>query len=197
MQSHEFLRRALNLSLAVYRITDRFPRGEVLTGQLRETGNAIAGDLAEGNLEWAAGKIEKMQIFFQIARKQKWVRPINWSVLDFEYNKLKQEVSFGLEENGEQEGEKEPNIVSHNARAIKKVPRRRALGFADENEISRRQSKILAELETRSALKMSDLIPLFKNQASERTLRNELQGLVKRGMIIKTGFKKSAMYKRK
>jgi DNA-binding HxlR family transcriptional regulator len=52
----------------------------------------------------------------------------------------------------------------------------------------------MAALNRKEPLKMSDLIPLFKNDISERTLRNELQAMVKNGLIKKSGVNKATTY---
>lgn len=202
-KSHDFSRRALNLSLAIYRITAKFAQGEVLAGQMRELGNQIAGDLAEGDLASVEKKIERLKIYFAIAKAQNWVKPINWSVLDFEYYKLQQEVIFELNNRGTTRigniaglrgEEKEEIIMSHNIR------RGRKLSSSDASPVSGnsspRQTKILAALNGNSSLKMSDLIPLFKDDISERTLRNELQAMIKDGLVKKNGEKRHTEYRK-
>lgn len=204
-KSHDFSRRALNLSLAIYRVTARFAQGEVLAGQMRESGNQIAGDLAEGNFAAAEKKIERLKIYFAIAKEQNWVKPINWSVLDFEYYKLQQEVIFELKSRGlpmmgkaaDLRGENEGNeegIVSHNIRRVKKTSPKE-ISTATENS-NLRQTKILAALDGNSSLKMSDLAPLFKDDVSERTLRNELANMIKSGLLKKSGVNKFTEYSR-
>ncbi|MBU4142781.1 DeoR family transcriptional regulator [Patescibacteria group bacterium] len=202
MENQELPRRALNLSLAIYRVTAIFPQGEVLVGQLRELGNEIAGDLAEENFADVENKINRLKIYFAVAKAQNWVKPMNWSILDFEYYKLRQEVIFELGDRGlTQRGnsadlrgeEKEPSIMSHNIEVRKKpvFPKAAPLVQAGSNS---RQSKILDSLNKKGFLKMSDLIPLFKNNISERTLRNELQAMVASGLIKKRGVNKSTEY---
>ena len=205
MKSREFSRRALNLSLAVYRVTAKFPQGEVLARQMRELGNQIAGDLAQGSFADIEKKINCLRIYFQVAKAQNWVKPINWSILDFEYYKLQKEVIFELAEGdnrgltrmentadkcGEQDGN---NIMSHNIKASKKSVGQKLFALAQARS-NLRQSKILASLDKNSSLKMSDLIPLFKDDTSERTLRNELQDMIQAGLIKKNGVNKFTEY---
>ena len=200
MENQELPRRALNLSLAIYRVTAIFPQGEVLVGQLRELGNEIAGDLAEENFADVENKINRLKIYFAVAKAQNWVKPMNWSILDFEYYKLQREVVFGYREStrignlaNKHELDESENIMSHNIEARKKpvFPKAAPLVQAGSNP---RQSKILDSLNKKGFLKMSDLIPLFKNNISERTLRNELQAMVASGLIKKRGVNKSTEY---
>lgn len=215
---HELPRRALDLSLAIYRVTAMFPAGEALVGQMRGLANEIAatlsvaeaelssaGDLAEENFADVQNKINRLKIYFAVAKAQNWVKPMNWSILDFEYYKLEREVIFELaagdsrgltlmgntaDKRGDQE---ENNIVSHNIGARKKPasPKPASLVQAGLNP---RQSKILDSLNKKGFLKMSDLIPLFKNEISERTLRNELQAMVASGLIKKRGANRFTEY---
>lgn len=203
MKSHDFSRRALNLCLAVYRITAKFAPGEVLAGQLRELGNQIAGDLAEGNFAAVEKKIDRLKIYFAVAKAQNWVKPINWSIMDFEYYKLQQEIIFWYREPAQmgeianQRESEEKNIVSHNINNIKRL-KKAALrtALSDSENSNPRQSMILAALNKNYPLKMSDLIPLFKDDVSERTLRNELQAMIKDGLVKRNGEKRHTEYRK-
>ena len=192
MKSHEFSRRALNLSLAIYRVTAKLSEGDVLTGQVRALSNEIAGDLATGELAAVDKKIERLRVYFKIAQAQNWIAPINWSTLDFEYYKLSREVLLGLAAGEERADKKEkPSITSHNIKQTEKIVEAEP---SRSNRLSSRQEKVLRVIQDKGSAKMSDLLPLLKNIASERTLRNDLQELVNKKVIRKEGFKKSAKY---
>ncbi len=205
MENQELSRRALNLSLAIYRVTAKFPQGEVLAGQMRELGNQIAGDLAQGNFADIGKKINRLRIYFQVAKAQNWVKPINWLILDFEYYKLQREVPFELaegdnrgltrmENTADKRGEQdENNIMSHNIKIPKKSVGQKLFVLAQARS-NLRQSKILTLLDKNGSLKMSDLIPLFKEDSSERTLRNELNNMIKADLIKKNGVNKFTEY---
>jgi len=192
--SHDFSRRALDLSLAVYRITGRFPNGETLVGQLRELGSEIAGDLATGEIANLDKKINRLRAYFKIAQAQNWVARINWQILDLEYYKLEQEVLLEQKKSGAAEKETAISITSHNVRAENKPVSRRAPVSASRAQGNSRQNKIMAALDKKEPLKMSNLIPLFKDDISERTLRNELQAMVKNGLLRKSGLNKATVY---
>lgn len=186
------------MSYAIYRITERFPQGEVLISQLRGLGNEIAGDAAGGEVRNLAKKIDRLLIYFQIAQQQDWVKPLNWLILAREYKLLGQEGglagSVGAEGILENEQAAEPtknDIVSHNILKAKKRVGQRQI---KSSELSFRQKKILQELKSGTPLKTSQLVPLFADKVSERTLRNDLQELLMRGLIRKNGFKKTAVY---
>ncbi len=67
MENQELPRRALDLSLAIYRVTVKFSAGEVLIGQLRGIANEIVKDLTEGDFGCARKKIEVILNYFKIA----------------------------------------------------------------------------------------------------------------------------------
>lgn len=205
LESRDISRRALSLSLAIYRVTANFPNGEILTRQLRLLANQIAGDITADDLIGIEKKVNRLLAYFKVAKAQNWVKPINWSILDFEYYKLQREVVFELAE-GDNRGltrmentadkrreQDDNNIMSHN---IKKAvrPAGRKPAQSPHANVNPRKSKILAVLNKKESLKMSDLIPLFKDEISERTLRNELQNMVESGLIKKNGVNKFTEY---
>lgn len=209
MTNQELPRRALDLCLAIYRITAKLPAGEALVGQLRKLANEIAaelssaittlsvvGDLAEENSTEIKKKINRLRIYFQIAKAQNWVKPINWSILDLEYYRLQREVIFESAGRGAREKEadtEKASIMSHNIKQAKKTVTLK-LATSSLSGLNERQAKIIEVLTINSALKMADLVPLFKNDISERTLRNELHVLAKRGLIKKRGVNKYTEY---
>jgi hypothetical protein len=197
-ENREILIRALNLTLAVYRLTERFPDREFLRWQLRQVSNEIIGDLTFGKIENVNKKIELLLIYFEIGRVQNWVREINWLILENEYRRLAQKI--GDIAKGEQRAQeltkdydkknRSTDLVSHNIQAQQK----KEIELSKNSNLSDRQEKIYYEIKNRGSLKMSDFIPLFKNQASERTIRNDLQILLGQGLISKTGSHRSTKY---
>jgi len=196
MKSQELSRRALNLSLAVYRVTASFPIGEVLSYQLRLLANQIVGDIVVDDLTKIEKRINRLVVYFKIASQQNWVRVANWAVLNFEYIKLKQEIDLLTKINTEEAITVEEKVVknislaSHNIKREAKVikePVPKIAGLSD------RQSNILTEINKRRSVRNADLVPLFKN-VSDRTLRNDLTFLLEKKLIRKEGINKTAVY---
>jgi len=189
----EVLRRAIDLDLAIYRLTEKLSKDEILVSQLRKIGNELVGDLILHNFLEAQKKIEILLVYFEVAAAQKWVKEINWLILEKEYQKLRQTIDYLIQE-GERvqkmvTSRQTDNIVSHNIyKGGKKI---RDTGIFNLPE---RQKKILTLIQSQQGVKMSDLIPLFKTEASERTLRNDLQILLDKNLIIRSGKRKSAIY---
>ncbi|OGZ97018.1 MAG: hypothetical protein A2847_02780 [Candidatus Sungbacteria bacterium RIFCSPHIGHO2_01_FULL_50_25] len=92
----EIKKEAFELTLALYRVTDFFPKSEVLRKQMREKANEIFSCIAEfgygGNTEGKAlqvfARIEAIKGYIEIAQTLRVVRPINLSVLYREYEFL-------------------------------------------------------------------------------------------------------------
>lgn len=92
----EIHRRVFELTLALYRVTDFFPQGEALRKHLREKANEIFGGISEyghsldQDREAASisAKISSIKGYLGIARSLRFVRPINLTVLDREYDFL-------------------------------------------------------------------------------------------------------------
>ena len=188
-KSQDILRRALDLTLAIYRLTDKLPKGEVLISQLRKLGNEAVGDLTMDNLAGAQKKIDLLLIYFKISQAQNWVSEINWLILKNEYQKLNLKIA-GFRAGERPKEEKRENIMSHNVATeqtlLEPVQRR--------DNLSSRQQKILEEFKNKDLVKMVDLIPLFKKTISERTIRNDLHVLIKKQLINKKGKRKSTVY---
>jgi hypothetical protein len=92
---HELHRRVFELTLALYRVTDFFPQGEVLKRQLREKANEIFGGITEygvfatnQELVRIGARIQTLKGYLEVARSMRFVRPINLAVLDREYDTL-------------------------------------------------------------------------------------------------------------
>ena len=199
-ESQDILQKALDLALAVYRLTNQLPKNEVMIGQLRKLSNELIGDLMMDNFVKYRKRTELLMMYFKISRDQNWVRDVNWQILEKEYQKLNRKIGL-LEKAGKEtqyiNGNKKESLLrsgqapikSHNAVMNDKIAQ-----LASENQLSSRQHMILGEMKIKDSIKMSDLIPLFKNTASERTIRNDLQILLKRGLIDKTGTHKTTVY---
>jgi len=89
----EFQKEVFELTLALYRVTDFFPKNDTLRRSLREKANEIfsriteyghgKGDESEALLIFA--RIESIKGYLDIARTMRLVKPVNLSVLYREY----------------------------------------------------------------------------------------------------------------
>lgn len=91
--SKDLEKRLFDLTLALYRVTDFFPPGEVLRKHLREKANEIFSQVLEYNyvedpkntILKILGKIQSIKGYLGIAKSLSLVRPINLIILEREY----------------------------------------------------------------------------------------------------------------
>jgi len=94
----EFQKEVFELTLALYRVTDFFPKNDTLRRSLREKANEIFGLITEYNHGRGGendallifARIEAIKGYLDIARTMRIVKPINLSVLYREYEFLGQ-----------------------------------------------------------------------------------------------------------
>ncbi len=88
--SQEMKRKVFEFSLAVYRVTDLFPMGEVLKRQTREIANELLREISELEVKESVdialvkrivGKMLVLKNFLLLAKYNNFVRPLNVDVL--------------------------------------------------------------------------------------------------------------------
>lgn len=207
--------KAFDLCLAIYRIVKHFPEEEVLISQIKKLANDLTANIlilekTEKNLiQEISWQLEKINVFLRIAGTQGWLNPINFDFLMQGYGKIKDElnnlsdsrinvVSFEMRlPRGSAEIEKkEKKTLSNdfsekqNSNIIKRKTENRQL----INELNQRQRKIIDFMRKKKEAKMNDLQGIFKGEVTERTLRNDLQGLTAKKLIRAEGEFKTRKY---
>lgn len=84
----EILQKLLRLTLAVYRLTDKFPGREILKSKIRGVALGMLEKLTLGDKNGIIANIQVLQKYFLIARRQQWVNTVNYDILDEAYRKL-------------------------------------------------------------------------------------------------------------
>lgn len=199
--SQELHRKTFELTLALYRVTDFFPRGETLKRQLREKANEIFGgvteygyaDSREQGARALLGKVETMQGYLRVSRSMRFVRQINLTILEREYALL--ELFFREElrdpRRTEPRSHEHPPASSDCASANVKIRAPDGRGHAEK--ISERQKKILGYVEKTSRAKIGDLNNLLEG-VSVKTIQRDLHDLVQKNMLQKDGEKRWTVY---
>lgn len=103
---YELHKRVIEVTLALYRVTDFFPRDEVLRRTLRESANGVFAGVAEaafaehaeGAFLAVCGRVETILGYLKIARSLAFVRAVNITVLEREYQALEEMLSDFLDE---------------------------------------------------------------------------------------------------
>ena len=187
------LKRAIELCLAIYRITDKFPSGEILSEKIRAKTLDIIENLAYSqaiptdpsrvfNSQNLERNIGVLFAYFDIAKKQGWVDYRNFRVLETAYRDFYRTAN---------------NVTGSDPVTLKSdgdsLPRPTAARMRYQLRISLRQEKILDFLRTNEGGRaISDVARQIK--ASNKTAERDLKGLISAGRVRKIGNTKGATF---
>lgn len=198
-------KKALELALAVYRVTELFPREEILRIRIRERALGITDGLIKlfnlglnPHLEKLDADFEVLFAYFEIAQAQNWVKPQNFKVLIHYYRDLQEEINvargsprFLSRFSSSQELKKEE--VEKKKEQIRKKERQVQRNEAEEVELTPRQQDIFNYLQSIGRGRMEEISRVF-SAISKRTLRRDLENLLKMGYIKRLGFGTAVLY---
>lgn len=155
----------IKLTLAVYKVTDIFPKEEPLKSLIREKANQILADsISKEKPEKIRKDIELINGYLEVAEKQDWVDELNFLVLKREYAKIK----GGLKES--------PKPVGH------------------QSDLGERCKKILEILKQKERAQVWEFKKIFP-EVTKRTLRRDFEFLLKQGLINRAGENNNIYYK--
>ena len=163
--------RALKLGLALYRVTKLFPGGEVLIGQMRSVANEVLSDLVLGQKAKAGKKTEIILNYLQVARAQNWVKNVNFDILIRGYGQLLDEINK----------DKKKQVVKD-------------LKQEKKDSLNERQKAILKYIKEEESVQLGGLTILFP-KITPRTIRNDLNNMVKKKILVREGDKRTSVYK--
>lgn len=196
------------MTLALYRVTDFFPQGEALRKHLREKANDIFGGVGEygfsGDNQHEAvailAKIQALKGYLNVARSMRFVKPINLTVIEREYDFLANFLHGELENVKPTAPKKEePQVKDNNKEKLStweefSVREEKEPGLEPISEaMSDRQQKILDHLRKSEHAKISDFAPQFAG-ISTKTIQRDLQDLVTKNVLKKEGEKRWTVY---
>jgi len=203
----------LKLTQAVYRVTDKFPEGEPLKYKIREKANDILADLviygvntrseATGSLlfnptngEKITKNIEILDSFFEVARIQNWVDPLNFWVLEQEYNKIREDLKYKVEKKEKRDKpelqclEVEPlNITLKEQGSVSKT---KTVSISGQS----RHQKILEALREKGQAQVWEIKKILP-EISKRTLRRDFNFLLGQGLVERVGERNNTFYQLK
>ncbi len=202
--SKELHSRIFELTLALYRVTDFFPQGEVLRKHLREKANEIFGGVSEygysDSLEREAvsiiSKIQSMRGYLEVARRMNWVKPINVTILEREYDFLTDFFEKELEKSKLKEAiakEELPTWQEFSGGVGGVKGEGVEVKEMQTGYFSERQKKILEHITGAGQAKISDFFSIF-GSVSSKTIQRDLQDLVAKNVLKKEGEKRWTTY---
>lgn len=163
----------IKLTLAVYKVTDIFPKQEPLKFLIREKANQILADsILKEKIEKIRKDTEIINSYLEIAEKQDWVDELNFLVLKREYAKIK-------------EGLKGKKVVSNPKDPKPSNP---------HGILSERCRKILEILRQKEKAQVWEFKKIFP-EVTKRTLRRDFEFLLKQGLIDRAGENNNIYYK--
>lgn len=155
--------------------------------------------------------VDLLVAFLEIARAQNGekIRSVNFDILIREYQRLRREMFSQAAATLQSVRDFQPNGVGeavnqiHEASKIerrvsapvKKIYSHKPAGKSTiKKGLSLRQKKLLDVIKKNHKARMSDFLGIFKNEVTERTLRNDLKGLVGAGVVRTEGEFKTRRY---
>ncbi|MBU3934559.1 DeoR family transcriptional regulator [Patescibacteria group bacterium] len=183
------------LTSAVYKILDFFPEDEPLKNKAKEKTLAILENLVLASLpdnphlniqksraaSQALKDIEVLESYLSLGKERGWVDNMNLMILLKEYDQIKKEIEpiaklAQIEpEPNRKTIKKEPELtVNSNGNNLGKII------------LSERQNKILEILKNQEKVQVADLKKVLP-EVTKRTLRRDLDALLKIGKVKRTG----------
>lgn len=170
----------IKLTLFIYQTSEHWPEDNLLKFKIRNLANEILADcilLSQGNFTKTLqskllGEVCEIQECFVRARAKRFLNRNEFLLFQKEYNNIKRKLG------------------ALTSKGIKQVERRGAFletekGFKEE-ELREREKKILEILEEKGKAQVQDLQKFFPN-ISKRTLRRDLENLLKKGLVQRSG----------
>jgi DNA-binding transcriptional ArsR family regulator len=185
----------IKLTLAVYRVTELFPRNEPLKFFLREKACQILADsilifsknpinLKEDQKNKVAEQIlrniEVLNGYFEVAKAQEWLKKTNFFVLEKEYGRIEEEIKKKFHKK-----EKE---------TFKPILEKNSLQLPFDNLRNERCKRILEILRQKQKAQIWEFKEIFP-QVSKRTLRRDFEYLLNRGLVERIGDGKWTYYR--
>lgn len=168
----------IQLTSAVYRLLDFFPDGEPLKNRAKDKVLEISEGLVSLQNNKASNQlledIEVLLNYLKLAKSFGWIDSINFLIVSKEYENIRSQINVASPDK-----DKSPEkVINH--QLPKKQPK------APEFLISDRQKKILQILKEKGKAQVSDFKKVL-NDVTKRTIRRDLDELLKNGKIVRVG----------
>lgn len=174
----------LKIISATYKVIDFLPEAEPLKNRTKEKVLEIMDGLVSArNHGKILADIEVLESYIDLAKNQQWISVLNSAILLEQYNVLKNEIKNSAPKETVKEISSKP--------IIKKVVQPES---RNQSNFTSRQQQILKALASAQLAQVADFKKIMPN-VSKRTLRRDLDGLLKRGVIARVGKFNQVVYK--
>lgn len=198
----ERLREAVKLCLAVYRLTDNFPAGEILKKRIRESALSFLEMFISDDADGIIKQVRMLGCLFILAQKQGWVGAENYGILFSAFKSLLN-VANGpaatiakTVQIVQQKGEEEKIEAEKKIKTSKGSPSKKGAALTD------RQKSIAGLLGGKiNGINFGAITTELGKRGfmdvTARTIRNDLRQMVEFGVIEQAGWAKKSFYKLK
>lgn len=189
----ELKKKLFDITLAVWRVTDLFPKDEPLRIRIRTRASEILEEcifyLTLGEKEYVGkggylakihASIKAMQALFVIAKTQRFVNGINFEILDWEY----QQILLTLTDMGRKVLEETRNETIPVSPSKEKASKMVVIEKSNPGRVlvSIRQKKILDRITEATHARLKEILVDFPGM-SEKTIRNDLKVLCEKRLV--------------
>lgn len=186
----------VKLTVVLYKVSDFFPEKEPLKFSLREKANDVlagsllvfsespAGSPKEERSKTALEILRDIEIliaYFEVAKRQNWLKEENFLVLQEEYNKIKAKIEQELAKKGEEKAVE----IKKSQKPSFKTP------LAG---LKQRHKRILQVVGEKQPVQVRDMEKIFP-EVTKRTLRRDFEELLKKGLVMRLGRQNKTVYK--
>lgn len=191
----------ITLTNLAYKIIDFYPESDPLKHRTKEKVLSIMDgftvlDLMDG---WASFQIEKTKSqlvqevrillnYFVVARNQGYLNPTNFLILSKEYDDIVKEAVLTTKKALPYFPEKTQKVIQAKVSEPKKVKKE------SNSLVTDRQKQIVDFLQENEKAQVMDLLNILKG-VTKRTIRRDLNELLKRGDIVRVGKFNQVFYK--
>ena len=176
----------IQLTSNLYRLTLLFPKKEPLRYKIRGLADDILANLisilkgdfhkSKNLIAETERNLEILDGFFEVAKAQNWVSPLDILEVQKEYSKIREEIEKVKETESTEKLEEVSSEISF------------------PQEISNRHQRILGILKEREAVQVGEIVKVFP-EVSKRTLRRDFRFLVRQGLVERVGEKNKTFYR--
>lgn len=184
----------VKITNVAYKLLDFFPDNDPLKNRAKQKVLAIMehvvlasheSDIERKTKTQLLQDIEVLETYFKLARYQGWIDDINCIIIIKEYQKIQQHV-ISLKVITEKPIELPIKKEASNELVNKKEATPKIVKNIPFGEYTERQKRIIQILKGRQKAQVADIIKELPN-VTKRTIRRDLDDLLKKGSVVRSG----------
>ena len=195
----------VRLAFATHRVVDVLPSEEQIAHEIRETANTILADLIlltdkeavrpEKKRDLLFGverQIDILLVYLSRAKKEGWVNPENFSMLEEEYGKIRDLLEIfedvPLHEERASREQKPQAGREKEVRELQKIEKNeeKPSFVEDRTALTQRQKRIIEFLRVKENAQVWELQKVLP-EVTKRTLRRDLDELLEKNLVERKG----------